>query len=203
MINTRSRIAYSTNTVLFSAHPEFAMSGLLIVRQRHVSKLLKNLKADSGTGPDMLPAQVLKKCFSVLALPLTILVRLIIREGVWPEMWKVHWLFPLYKRKTKADPSNHRGIHLTSQMSKVCERAIALHLMPFLLKTDACGSHQFAYLRQRGYRDALAFVVTAWIWAIGQGRRVAFFVLMWLGHLIGSMRRVSSKNFGQKEFMNN
>ena len=68
----------------------------------------------------------------------------ILDTGAWPESWIVHWIVPLYKRKSVFDPVNYRGIHLTCQLSKVVERVLKLLFMPFLTSTVAFGPNQFA-----------------------------------------------------------
>ena len=42
----------------------------------------------------------------------------------WPESWEVHWIVRLYKRGAVFRTQNYRGVHLTAQMSKVCERVV-------------------------------------------------------------------------------
>ena len=98
--------------------------GFLLVRKRWTQKLLNNLSESSATGPDGLPSIILKKCARELAYPITKLIRLILNQGKWPSCWKVHWVLPLYKRKSRSAPGNYRGIHLTNQLSKVAERFI-------------------------------------------------------------------------------
>ena len=154
---------------------EAKQSGFLPIRKRCVQKILQALSEDSGSGPDKIPTKVLKRCAVALALPIAILCRIILAEGVWPTLWRIHWLFPLHKKKSRSDPSNYRGIHLTSQLSKIVERVFSNYLLPYLTSVGAFGPNQFAYLRQRGYRDALAFTVSTWVWAIGHGRRVALY----------------------------
>ena len=122
------------------------------------------------------------------------LVRLVLNQGTWPEIWKVHWMFPLYKRKARCNAANYKGIHLTPQMSKVAARAIVIHLMPFFMKIGACGRHQFAHLRERGYRDALAFIVFTWVWAIGLGKRVA----VYCSDVAGAFDRVNAARLIEK-----
>ena len=68
--------------------------------------LLSNIDETSGTGPDLLPARVLKACAAELALPVTLLVRKLLREHCWPECWRLHWVHPLHKKGPKADGSN-------------------------------------------------------------------------------------------------
>ena len=102
------------------------MSGFLPVRARYVHRILKQLDEGNGTGPDLLPAKILKYCAQVLSVPTAILCRLILASGIWPTVWKLHWLFPLHKKKSKTNPVNYRGIHLTSQLSKVVKRLFAM-----------------------------------------------------------------------------
>ena len=109
--------------------PSFSMSGFLPIRVRLVAKLFKGLDASSGTGPDALPARILKMCHAALAVPVALLVRLFLISGVWPTAWKRHWLFPLYKKRSKSEANNYRGIHLTSQLSKVAERCLGFFAM--------------------------------------------------------------------------
>ena len=136
---------------------------------------MKNLKEDSGTGPDLLAAKVLKHCFSSLAIPVAMLARLILKKGIWPAMWKVHWISPLYKKKAVFDAANYRGVHLTPQLSKVVERLLGRFLLPFFEATDAYGPNQFAYAKGKGCKDALATNVLQWIWWLHNGYQIALY----------------------------
>lgn len=54
------------------------MSGFLPLRLRHARKFLQTLDPHSSTGPDFLPAAVLKQCSSILALPVVLIARCIL-----------------------------------------------------------------------------------------------------------------------------
>ena len=58
-------------------------------------------------------------------------------------------------------------------MSKACERLLGRLWIPYLQPSGALGRHQFAYRKQTGYRDALAFNVCSWIWSLAHNKRVA------------------------------
>ena len=73
------------------------------------------------------------------------------------------------------DPNNYRGVHLTTQLSKVAERVLQKMWVPFLIRTGAFGDNQFAYLPERGCRDALALAVLTWIAGFGRGERYAVY----------------------------
>ena len=74
-----------------------------------VYALLRDLDATSGTGPDRLPARVLKECAAEFALPLTLLVRKFIREKCWPACWRLHWIHAIHKKGAKAEGKNYRA----------------------------------------------------------------------------------------------
>ena len=111
----------------------------------------------------MVPTRLLKRCSHVLAPVLQKLIIAILSIGEWPLLWMMHWVVPLFKRKSVYDPGNYRGIHLTSQISKVAERVIAALFVPQLIHNGTFGRNQFAYMPERGARDALAQLVLTWI----------------------------------------
>ncbi len=123
---------------------------------------LSSLRVDSATGPDMLPTRVLRFCACALALPVARLASCILRTGRWPETWIEHWIVPLYKRKVVYDPGNYRGVHLTAQISKVVERMLSKRFVPHLCRQLSFGPNQFAYQKERGARDALAYLTLSW-----------------------------------------
>ena len=72
------------------------------------------------------------------------------------------------------DRKNYRGIHVTSQISKVAERVIASLFVAQLICIGAYGRNQFAYVLERRARDALAQLVLKWISMMCKQRKIAF-----------------------------
>ena len=94
-------------------------------------RVLKQLDAHSGTGPDGISARVLRECRGALELPVLLLTRVIFNQGRWPISWRTHWIHPLYKKQSRADGNNYRGVHLTPQISKVVERVVGCVFLPW------------------------------------------------------------------------
>ena len=94
----------------------------------------------------------------------------------WPAKWRVHWIAPLFKKGHTSKPDNYRGIHLTSQLSKVIERLIKPMIEPYLERIDAFGENQFAYRAGHGCRDALTILVMTWIKALSDRKKSPFTV---------------------------
>ena len=165
------------------------MSGFLPLRVRHTRSFLKQLREDSATGPDLLPARILKECSAALALPITLLNRNILFHGIWPEGWRHHWLFALHKKHAKSNPRHCRGIHLTPQLSKISERCVGNVFLPYLEKVGAYGPNQFAYRARRGFMDVLAWNTMYWIKTISNRCRVG----LYCSDVSGAFDRVRAK----------
>ena len=169
-------------------------SGFLPMRVRLVRNILAKLRTDCATGPDLLSTRLLKRYGKVLAVPIAIICRAILRTGCWPASWKIHWILPLYKKKSKMNPSNYRGVHLTCQLSKVIERVFAFFCSSFFEASSAYGPNQFAYHRHRGYRDALAFNICCWFKAFHENKKVA----LYCSDVSGAFDRVCSTRLIEK-----
>ncbi len=150
-------------------------NGFLAIRRRYVRSVLKGLNENSGTGPDLLASRVLRRCRSALELPILLLARVIVASGRWPQTWRLHWVVPLYKKKSKADAANYRGIHLTPQLSKVIERVVGKAFLPWIYRHDKFGTNQYAYGQGKSHRDALAVNVFSWLLKLEEGDIVALY----------------------------
>ena len=168
--------------------------GFLRLRVRTVKKLLAALDEHSGTGPDRLPARILKSCAAELALPVTLLARKLLAAGRWPSCWRTHWIHGIHKRKSRADAKNYRGVHLTAQLSKVVERAIGSVFIPWAESHGLYGPCQFAYSKGKGYKDALLVNVCNWLLRMERGERVGLFC----ADVSGAFDRVDQRILGRK-----
>ena len=70
-----------------------------IPSEKEATNILNNLAADSATGPDALPARMLKECAVQLAAPFRMLAMLILKFSVWPKTWMIHWIVLLFKKR--------------------------------------------------------------------------------------------------------
>ena len=133
------------------------------------------LDTSSATGPDDIPATFLKRCAEVLGQPLAIICQLILETGEWPSSWRLHRIFPLYKKGAKSDCSNYRGLHLTSHLSKIVERMLKIAFQPLLQHPVFVGVNQFAYLKKRGARDAVAYLFLKFIEALAVSKQIGLY----------------------------
>jgi hypothetical protein len=164
------------------------------ITEEHAEKVLSDLRRDSATGPDELPARILKECAKELARPLCMLAEIIMSQGRWPEAWIMHWIVPLHKKGKVFLALNYRGVHLTAQISKAMERLLRTLFMPFLLERKVFGPNQFAYIPERGARDALALMLLVWITALAKSRKIG----LYCSDVSGAFDRVSKERLVAK-----
>ena len=151
------------------------LGNFLVLRRRVATRVLKALDPDKATGPDLLPARLLQRFATELSAPVCKLTRLMLQKGVWPQKWRYHWVCPLHKKGAVSSPGNYRGVHLTSQVDKVVERLLGIHLDKFFVDSAAFGPNQFAYRKAHGYKDALALNTLHWVWNMAMGRKTGLY----------------------------
>lgn len=120
-------------------------------------KTLRNLDVNKASGPDGIPAIVLKNCAPELTPVLTRLFRLSMSTGKVPESWKVANVQPVPKKGSRADPANYRPISVTSILCKSMERVLNGRLMAYLESNDLLSDQQYGFRRNRSTGDLQAY----------------------------------------------
>jgi len=145
------------------------------LRSRKTKRLLKELDENTATGHDKISASILKCLAACLAVPFTKVVRRLFHEGCWPKVWKYHLIVPIFKKGSAFQPGNYRGVHLTAILSKIAERLVGFHLVPFLQRS-AFGSNQWAFTTGLGARDLITMLMLSWILEVCLGRKIGAYL---------------------------
>jgi hypothetical protein len=97
---------------------------------RHLLKL----KPSSASGDDALPGFILKDCAQILVTPLHFLYNLILTTSVYPCLWKVGKICPIFKSGKKNIISNYRPVTILPHISKVFESIIYSYIYILMYK---------------------------------------------------------------------
>ena len=89
-----------------------------------VRALLAAINTNKACGPDEIPGMVLKMCSDSVALPLSIIYKLVYNTGSLPLEWKLSNIVPISKKGDSKEVSNYRPISLLCIASKIMERII-------------------------------------------------------------------------------
>ena len=125
------------------------------VTSNGVIKLLSNLKINKATGPDLVPAFVLKTAASEIAPALTILFQQSLDTGIVPTDWKNAWVVPIFKKGEKHQASNYRPVSLTSITCKVLEHIVHSNVMQHFDQHHILNDCQHGFRRRRSCESQL------------------------------------------------
>ncbi|CAG4952044.1 unnamed protein product [Colias eurytheme] len=136
------------------------------IRQKDVLHIMRNLDVNKASGPDGIPAIVLKTCAPELSPVLTRLFRLSLKSGKVPKSWKLANVQPVPKKGSRADPANYRPISITSIICKIMERLLNNRLLAYLETHDILSDRQYGFRKNRSTGDLLVHATHLWGQAI-------------------------------------
>ena len=74
------------------------------VSERCVRKVILSLKNKNSSGIDFISPKILKSTVDVITTPLTHVINSSIAEGIFPEIWKIAKVIPVFKDQKKIKP---------------------------------------------------------------------------------------------------
>ena len=110
-----------------------------------IASAIKAIPSDSASGPDGIPAIVLKNCAKELLSPLRIIWEESFDRGTVPKYYKDTIITPLYKKGDRARAVNYRPVALTSHVIKVFERVIRGSTVDFIEKNQLLCDNQHGF----------------------------------------------------------
>ena len=135
---------------VFTVHEE--LPDEFIINVDDTVSALRNVKTNKSTGPDNIPAWVLKEHADCLATPLASIFNCSLLEGVLPTVWKSANIIPVPKTKPLMSVKTYiRPISITPIAAKVFESII----MKYDIVCDAMDSKQFGGIAGTSTTDAL------------------------------------------------
>ena len=123
-----------------------------------VEKELLKLDINKASGPDDVPALVLKMAAPELATPFARLFQICFDKGYMPVQWKCAHVIQCYEKGDKHTPGNYRPISLLCIMSKVMEKLIIKKMWKHLDQHHLISLWQFGFRAERSISDAVTYV---------------------------------------------
>jgi hypothetical protein len=130
---------------------------------KYVRRTLQSLDTSKATGPDEIPAIVLKQCAHVLATPLTKLFHQSLKQGYFPEKWKEARVQPAFKKGDHSCVTNYRPISLLPILAKVLESLVNRQLIQHLEKNQLLSDTQYGFRSKRSTADLLSLATEVWL----------------------------------------
>ncbi|CAB3382996.1 Hypothetical predicted protein [Cloeon dipterum] len=136
------------------------------ITESDVDNLLHVLDAKSATGPDGVPAVLLKRCAKTLCPSLAHIFNLSLRACDLPADWKCAAVTPIPKDGEKSDLRNYRPISVTSLVGKLLEKHVRNQLAGFLDTNKALPDNQHGFRERRSCTTMLLRTLDSWTAAI-------------------------------------
>ena len=137
-----------TPTLDSNYHPPFSDNELSF-SDKDIIDAIKDLQLDSASGPDGIPAVLLKYCAEQFCKPLRLIWEESMSKCVVPSFYKKAHVTPLYKKGYRAAAVNYRPVSLTSHVIKLYERIIRKVMIKYLYIEE----NNILYDKQHGFRS--------------------------------------------------
>ena len=115
--------------------------------EAEVSYVLRSLDSSKATGPDGIPARLLRETADVITPSLCKLLNLSVLSGTIPEEWKLANIVPVHKKGDKECAENYRPISRLCITSKGLERCVLNNITTRLY--DAVNMCQHGFMAGR------------------------------------------------------
>ena len=128
------------------------------VQSKGVHKLLSDLKIHKATGPDSIPAYVLKSAADQLAPILTRLYQYSLDWWNTPGLENA-FVVPIFKKGEKHVPLNYHPVSLTSKACKVLEHIVHSSVMRHFDKNQILTNNQHGFRARRSCETQLISLI--------------------------------------------
>ena len=127
---------------------------------REVKLGIKNLKIGKSPGQDQILNEFIKSGSNVLLPLITKLFNKILASGIIPEDWNLVQISSIYKSGDPCNPSNYRGLSVTSCMGKLFNGLLQYRLNSYLETNNLLSNYQFGFRKNHRTTDNIFILKT-------------------------------------------
>ena len=115
----------------------------IVINADTLKKFLMSLDVTKGPGSDGIPPIFWRNCAESLAVPIAALFNISLQEYIFPSKWKEAHIVPIYKKGSKTNIENYRGISILNTIGKVFEKIVYNSIYPIIVKGVPNNQHGF------------------------------------------------------------
>ena len=117
----------------------------LMIEELHL--VIKKAKLGKAFGPDGNHVEYIKFASAEVIRTLFHLMKLLFENFMFPSAWTVNYLRPIYKKDSKDDPDNYRGLAIASTISKLYCMILLQRLESHMLETGLISPNQIGFMK--------------------------------------------------------
>ena len=115
------------------------------IENDEIISLIRKINPNKATGSDGISGQMLLLCGESVVLPLQIIFRNILSTSIYPDMWKLANVTPIFKKSDKQLIKNYRPISLLPICGKILEKIIFNKLYNYLHSNNLITKNQSGF----------------------------------------------------------
>ena len=136
------------------------------VSNSQVLQYLRNLKPGMSSGPCNLPTKLVKDAAEYIPQPLRQIFNSSLTSRVFPDIWKVARVAPIFKAGTSDDLNNYRPISVLCTISKVFEKIVHDQVVIYLVEQRILVQNQYAHRKLHSTITSLIKSADDWLSSI-------------------------------------
>ena len=125
----------------------------ILITDKEISDAIHTLKNKKSCGPDSISNEMIKNSQSFIIKSLNHVFNKILSTGNYPQIWANGFITALFKNGSKDDPSNYRGLTVTSCLSKVFTKILTKRLEKFCIKRNIICPEQIGFCKGKRTSD--------------------------------------------------
>ena len=125
------------------------------IGEKEVERAVGRMRHNVAPGPDGIPSCFFKRGGKAVISCSTLLFNDVLETGVWPTSWDTGHIKPLFKKGSRIDPNDYRGITLLPLHSQLLRRVLNTRLSDALESTNRLSEYQTGFRAKRGTYDHL------------------------------------------------
>ena len=138
------------------------------VTNEGVVKLLLKLNPNKASGPDLLPARVLKEMATEIGLFLTIIFQNSFDTWIVPKDWRTVNVTAIFNKGEKYKASNYRPVSLTNLCCKIREHIVTSNGLKHLDEHEILTDYQHGFRARRSCETQLITLAHELIQGLGK-----------------------------------
>ena len=117
----------------------------LTIEREEILSLIRKINPNKASGSDEISGQMLLICDDSVILPLQIIFSNILSSSIYPNIWKLANVTPIFKKNDKQLIKNYRPISLLPICGKILEKIIFNHLYTYLVANNLITKNQSGF----------------------------------------------------------
>ena len=131
----------------------------ITVKNDEIISLIRKINPGKATGSDGISGQMLLLCDDSAILPLKIIFSNILSTSIYPDLWKIANVTPIFKKGDKQLIKNYRPISLLPICDKILEKIIFNHLYSYLTANRLITKNQSGFRPGDSTTNQLLYLV--------------------------------------------